>query len=82
MSFQGEFVNVRNPDQYVYYTAPTEKGSSGAPVFGSDWQLIAVHSGSLMGANVGVRIDQAVRELRIALKANQRHQGAIKRIGL
>jgi V8-like Glu-specific endopeptidase len=27
----------------IHYTAPTEGGSSGSPVFNQAWQLVAVH---------------------------------------
>ncbi|MEM7140407.1 MAG: serine protease [Actinomycetota bacterium] len=27
----------------LHYTAPTERGSSGSPVFDADWELVAVH---------------------------------------
>jgi S1-C subfamily serine protease len=30
-------------DKYAHYRAPTEGGSSGSPVFNSDWKLIALH---------------------------------------
>jgi endonuclease G len=29
--------------KYIHYTADTEKGSSGSPVFNDKWQLIALH---------------------------------------
>jgi endonuclease G len=30
-------------DEFVHYTADTERGSSGAPVFNDQWDLVAIH---------------------------------------
>lgn len=34
---------INKPGNRIRYTLPTHPGSSGSPVFGSDWQLIALH---------------------------------------
>lgn len=34
-------------DPYLWYSSDTERGSSGAPVFNSRWEVVAVHRGSV-----------------------------------
>ncbi|MBN9521314.1 trypsin-like peptidase domain-containing protein [bacterium] len=56
----------------IYYTADTEHGSSGSPVFNNSWKLIALHHSAGVqdpetGAwlnNEGIRIDRIVEHLR------------------
>ncbi|WP_170764721.1 DNA/RNA non-specific endonuclease [Ruegeria lacuscaerulensis] len=63
-------------DDFLHYVADTEKGSSGSPVYNSEWQMIALHHwGSPKGAtadptipgsgdvNEGIRISSIVRYL-------------------
>jgi len=59
-------------DDWIHYTSDTEGGSSGAPVFNDDWQLVAIHhaavrSTSLSGSNVvvneGIRVSSIVQRL-------------------
>jgi V8-like Glu-specific endopeptidase len=38
-----ETIEVNEPKTRIRYTVPTEPGSSGSPVFDTDWQLIALH---------------------------------------
>lgn len=57
-------------DTLVHYRSPTQKGSSGSPVFTREWELIALHhygdeqvrrlhgADGFYPANQGVRIDQ------------------------
>ena len=60
---------VQVGDPYVNYLTDTEPGSSGAPVFNEDWELVALHhaardvdvGGKRVFTNEGVRIDR-VRE--------------------
>jgi endonuclease G, mitochondrial len=64
-------------DDFLHYVADTEKGSSGSPVYNSEWQMIALHHwGSPWGApgdplvpgslevNEGIRVSSIVRHLR------------------
>ena len=40
-------LDIDDEERRVHYRTPTEPGSSGSPVFNSEWQVIAVHhSGS------------------------------------
>lgn len=63
-------------DDFLHYVADTQKGSSGSPVYNSEWQMIALHHwGSPQGAaadptmpgsnkvNEGIRICSIVRHL-------------------
>jgi len=63
----------------VRYTADTEPGSSGSPVFTNGWDLVALHhaggdqapSGAWLN-NEGMRIDRIVADLQANLPANIR----------
>lgn len=39
------FLDFDDEERLVHYRTPTEPGSSGSPVFNSEWQVIAVHHG-------------------------------------
>jgi Trypsin-like peptidase domain len=82
MSFQGEFIDKKEPDIYVRYTSTTSGGSSGSPVFGSDWQIMAVHSAADRDYNVGVRVDLLVKELRRTLSNDARNQHLLQQLGI
>jgi hypothetical protein len=48
-------------ESLMHYRAPTEPGSSGAPVFNEHWEIVAVHIGNARKvSNYGVRIDAVV----------------------
>jgi hypothetical protein len=61
-------------DRYAWYRSPTERGSSGSPVFDDKWRVIALHHGatdSIRGtagggsaANEGIRVDRILEALR------------------
>jgi hypothetical protein len=52
----------------VLYEVPTEPGSGGAPVFSSDWELVAIHEGVMSHQNRavkrGVLMQRIVERLR------------------
>jgi endonuclease G, mitochondrial len=55
-------------DSWIHYVSDTEPGSSGAPVFNDEWQLVAIHHASVPWGdgqivNEGVRISAIVEEL-------------------
>jgi V8-like Glu-specific endopeptidase len=62
-------------DTYVHYRAPSERGSSGSPVFDSGWSLIALHhaggfdtprlknKGGTYAANEGIALSAIVSRL-------------------
>ena len=47
---------IKYEKEYVYYRSPTQKGSSGSPVFNSGWELFALHhrAKKCIEANEGV----------------------------
>lgn len=57
--------------EVIHYRADTEPGSSGSPVFGNNWELLALHhaggrrdaSGKWV-SNEGIRIDRIVADIR------------------
>ncbi|MEO3782651.1 DNA/RNA non-specific endonuclease [Actinocorallia sp. B10E7] len=64
------------PDRFLHYTADTEPGSSGSPVFNDQWEIVALHhagvpvSGNGDGdgrfVNEGIRISRICRFIREA----------------
>jgi hypothetical protein len=54
----------------IYYRAPTQGGSSGAPVFNEHWEIVAMHVGGAthIGANFGVAISAVVDDARRRLE--------------
>jgi hypothetical protein len=54
----------------IYYRAPTEPGSSGAPVFNEHWEIVAMHvgGGPHIRANYGVAIAAVVDDVRHELE--------------
>ena len=43
--------NGSNVDQYAYYEADTDPGSSGSPVFNDQWEVIALHHSGVAKTN-------------------------------
>ena len=55
-------------DNWIHYVSDTAPGSSGAPVFNDEWQLVAIHHASLpwgdgLIVNEGIRISAIVKNL-------------------
>ncbi|MFF0817921.1 DNA/RNA non-specific endonuclease [Rhodococcus sp. NPDC003318] len=70
------------PGQFLHYSADTEPGSSGSPVFNDQWEVVALHHASVPAPahaefggvlNEGVRISRIVAYLRaLDLGSDQR----------
>lgn len=62
-------------ENLLHYEADADRGSSGSPVFNSDWQLVALHHAALINyrkdgdfevrSNLGIRISQIVKYLNL-----------------
>ena len=61
------------PERFVHYSADTEPGSSGSPVFNDQWEVVALHHASVPAPqhaefggflNEGVRISRILQFLR------------------
>ena len=73
---------VDNLDRFVHYSADTEPGSSGSPVFNDQWEVIALHHASVRAPehtefggvlNEGIRVSAIVRAVKASpLSAEQR----------
>lgn len=56
-------------EDFLHYTADTEPGSSGSPVFNDQWEVVALHHAGVPGeggvrvANEGVRVSSILRDL-------------------
>jgi hypothetical protein len=59
---------VSRAKSLIFYRAPTEPGSSGAPVFNEHWEIVAMHIGRGEDANYGVAMDRVVEDARSNLK--------------
>jgi len=65
----------------ILYTADTEPGSSGSPVFSSSWELVALHHAGgeqidqVWKNNEGIRISAIIRYLENLLRRDS-HEGA------
>lgn len=78
LSFLGEFLDPERTHGYAY-TVDTDKGSSGAPVFDFDWNLVAVHWGGgrtgdpdkMKLINLGYRIESVLLALRENLSTTE-----------
>jgi hypothetical protein len=57
-------------DNYISYDADADFSSSGSPVFNQQWQLVALHHGSLPASRSqeGIRVCRIVESLRDKLK--------------
>jgi endonuclease G, mitochondrial len=60
------------PDRFLHYSADTEPGSSGSPVFNDQWEVVALHHASVplperdQFTNEGIRISRVCRFVREA----------------
>ena len=73
---------VDNLDRFVHYSADTEPGSSGSPVFNDQWEVIALHHASVRAPehkefggvlNEGIRVSAIVGAVKTSpLSAEQR----------
>ncbi|WP_077040216.1 DNA/RNA non-specific endonuclease [Rhodococcus sp. MTM3W5.2] len=61
------------PERFLHYSADTEPGSSGSPVFNDQWEIVALHHASVRAPahtefggvlNEGVRISRILQHLR------------------
>jgi endonuclease G, mitochondrial len=81
---------VDDPDlPYLYYTTDTERGSSGSPVFNRNWQVVALHHGSVKNdqapatngltrpatVNEGIRISRLLQALRTGDRVTEARDG-------
>jgi V8-like Glu-specific endopeptidase len=44
-------------NQHIFYTTDTEPGSSGSPVFNSDWKVVAIHHAGKTDAEGGLQVN-------------------------
>ena len=73
---------VDNLDRFVHYSADTEPGSSGSPVFNDQWEVIALHHASVRAPehtefggvlNEGIRVSAILGAVKASpLSAEQR----------
>lgn len=86
---------LHRADHVLLYETDTEPGSSGAPVYNDDWELIALHhygepflaleggvTLSNPALNEGIRISEIVKDLRNRLAQAREHGGPASRIAL
>lgn len=66
----GSVIEVRADRQRVVYSTNTDRGSSGAPCFTSDWECVALHHYGQEAGNQGVMFT--------AILARMRSNGALK----
>ena len=60
----GALSAINNLHQRVTYTANTEAGSSGSPVFTLDWKLVAIHHYGQPSGNLGVPLEAIWAQLK------------------
>jgi endonuclease G len=73
---------IDGPDRYVHYSADTEPGSSGSPVFNDQWEVVALHHASVKAPehtefggilNEGIRVSAILGAVEaVQLAADQR----------
>jgi endonuclease G len=73
---------IDGPDRYVHYSADTEPGSSGSPVFNDQWEVVALHHASVKAPehtefggilNEGIRVSAILGAVETGqLEADQR----------
>lgn len=66
---------IATPPEFVHYLTDTEPGSSGSPVFDSEWNIVALHhagrtqagaDGKMLTFNEGIAIRTVIADLRTA----------------
>lgn len=84
----GKVENI-NPDGFVKYTSDTIRGSSGAPVFNLNWELIALHHFSgdqdITGAflnNEGIMIDKIINDLKSKVNSDDQVKKIVEEANL
>lgn len=84
ISISGRFTTIRKNG--FEYNSDTDNGSSGAPVFSFDWQLVAIHFGPHPNVeskvNVGYRVDYVLAEIRRQLDGDPRRTALLEKLGL
>lgn len=72
----------------IRYTADTEPGSSGSPVFNNGWDLFAIHhaAGDSVGgqwvSNEGMRMDKIAQDLRARYGGTATGQQILAELGI
>jgi V8-like Glu-specific endopeptidase len=56
----GQIVQGGGDSDYIDHNVSTDEGSSGAPIFNRDWQLVAIHRGNLGTKRAGRSIDPGI----------------------
>lgn len=56
----GQIVQGGGDSDYIDHNVSTDEGSSGAPIFNRDWQLVAIHRGNLGTRRAGRSIDTGI----------------------
>lgn len=76
----GHVINGKN--RYCFYTAPTQPGSSGAPVFNENWEIVGIHLGRTTSANFAIAINDVLVDIRNKVAQIQIQQDVIDRINI
>lgn len=54
-----EVIAIWKEKNYLFYTADTQKGSSGSPVFNQEWKVVALHHAGKQAKQGGLEINAA-----------------------
>lgn len=60
----GSFISQRSSPRRIVHSVSTLPGSSGSPLFTSDWNLVALHSGGSVGGNEAIPFSAILDELK------------------